>query len=74
MTALQPPILNLNKLMISSGCPSDFRMSMMLHAFCCYFVRRRPGDMLPIQTTRRRDSAAAAVTERRKRPRLTYVV
>lgn len=76
MTALQPPILNLNRLMISSGCPSDFRMSMMLHAFCCYFVKRRPGNMLPIQTMRRRDAAAAAAvaTAKRNLLLLTYVV
>lgn len=30
MTALQPPILNLTRLKISSGCPSDFRMSISL--------------------------------------------
>lgn len=29
MTAVQPPILNLNRLRISSGWPSDFRMSML---------------------------------------------
>lgn len=36
MTALQPPILNLNRLRISSGWPRDFRMSMLLQTFSCY--------------------------------------
>lgn len=44
MTALQPPILNLTRLKISSGCPSDFRMSILPHAFCRYFEERGPGE------------------------------
>lgn len=35
MTVLHPPILNLNRLNISSGWPSDFRMSMLLQVLRC---------------------------------------
>lgn len=68
MTALQPPILNLKRLMISSGWPSDFRMSMTPGASCGSSVERSPAEMLPVHTTRRRDAAAAAagVTAGRK--------
>lgn len=61
MTALQPPILNLTRLNISSGWPSDFRMSMLLQVFSCYSDKLmcEPGEMFPIKTMSHRDAAAA---------------
>lgn len=49
MTALQPPILNLNRLNISSGWPSDLTMSMLLQVLGCYSDKvRESGEMFPI--------------------------
>lgn len=61
MTALQPPILNLTRLNISSGWPSDFRMSMLLQVFSCYSDKLmcEPGEMFPIKAMFSRDATAA---------------
>lgn len=73
MTALHPPILNLNRLNSSSGWPSDFRMSMLAQVRCCsaHKLRCKPCEMCPIKATRRGDAGAAAAAgeaaaERRK--------
>lgn len=67
MTALQPPILNLNKLSISSGWPSDFRMSMVRQVCSSYSdkLMYEPGEMFPIKAMRCREEEAA--TRRRYR-------